>query len=145
MKPKSIILIGIAVFISASHCAIAAAPLPHPPLTRLADAKQPSKNISVPEFEKLRAQKENVVLDVRTEKEFNAGHMPGAVNIDFNSPDFEQKVKKLDPSKTYLVHCAGGVRSGKACKAMEKMNFEKLYNLEGGYKAWEKAGNKGQK
>jgi rhodanese-related sulfurtransferase len=43
------------------------------------------------------------------------------------------------------VHCAAGVRSRKACEKMEKMNFEKLYNLEGGYKAWEKAGNKGDK
>src|SRR4051794_11444778 len=40
------------------------------------------KKIGVEEFDKLRLQKTNVVLDVRTEKEFKAGHIPGAVNID---------------------------------------------------------------
>lgn len=100
------------------------------------------KNIGPAEFEKLRRDKENVVLDVRTPKEFAAGHMPGAILIDFNSPDFEKKVAQLDKSKTYLVHCAGGVRSAKACGKLSQLNFQSLYNLEGGMRAWEKAGNK---
>src|SRR2546423_1148282 len=81
------------------------------------------KTVGVAEFEKLRTDKKNVVLDVRTEKEFAAGHIPGAVNIDVNAPDFEDKVKKLDKDKTYLVHCAAGVRSRKACEKMGKLNF----------------------
>jgi len=98
------------------------------------------KNSDVAEFDKLRADKKNVVLDVRTKKEFDAGHIPGAVNIDVNAPDFEEKVAKLDKNKTYLVHCAAGVRSVKACQNMGRMEFPKLVNLEGGFKAWEKAG-----
>ena len=103
------------------------------------------KNIDVAEFEKLRADKKNVVLDVRTQKEFEAGHIPGAVNIDVNAPDFPEKVAKLDKNKTYLVHCGAGVRSAKACDKMSRLAFPKLYNLEGGFKAWETAGNKPQK
>ena len=99
------------------------------------------KNIGVAEFEKLRADKKNVVLDVRTKKEFGEGHMPGAVNIDVNAADFQEKVAKLDKTKTYLVHCAAGVRSAKACDRMSKLDFPKLYNLEGGFRAWEKAGS----
>ena len=102
------------------------------------------KNIGVAEFEKLRSQK-NVVLDVRTPKEYAAGHIPGAVNIDVNAPDFEDKVKKLDKNKAYLVHCAAGARSRKACEKMGKLDFPTLYNLEGGFKEWEKAGNKPEK
>lgn len=107
------------------------------------EAKQPaakSKDIGVEEFDKLRQSKTNVVLDVRTKQEFDSGHMPGAVWIDFMAPDFEEKVAKLDKSKTYLVHCASGGRSARACKKMEGMNFARLYNLEGGMNAWEKAG-----
>ena len=96
-------------------------------------------------FEKLRADKQNVVLDVRTQKEFVAGHIPGAVNIDVNAPDFQEKVSKLDKTRTYLLHCAGGVRSAKACDKMSTLDFPKLYNLEGGFRAWEKAGNKPEK
>ena len=103
------------------------------------------KNVDVAEFEKLRADKKNVVLDVRTQKEFQAGHIPGAVNIDVNAPDFPEKVARLEKSKTYLVHCGAGVRSAKACDKMGHLAFPKLYNLEGGFKAWESAGNKPEK
>jgi len=98
------------------------------------------KNADVAEFDKLRADKKNIVLDVRTKKEFDAGHIPGAVNIDVNAPDFEEKVARLDKGQTYLVHCGAGVRSVKACEKMGKLEFPKLVNLEGGFKAWEKAG-----
>lgn len=110
----------------------------------LADTSSP-KNIGVPEFEKLRAAKTNVVLDVRTKKEFEAGHMPGAINIDVNGPDFQKQVQALDRNKVYLVHCAAGRRSAAACEKMSKLDFPRLYNLEGGFTAWEKAGNKAER
>lgn len=103
------------------------------------------KNLNVEQFEKMRAAKTNVLLDVRTKKEYEAGHIPGAVLIDFNAPDFEKKIGSLDKDKTYLVHCAVGGRSAKAAAKMSALNFKSVYNLEGGYRAWEKAGNKGEK
>ena len=114
-----------------------------PPKTRpneKAAAPKAVRNVGVEEFDKLRHEKNTVVLDVRTEKEFKGGHIPGAVNLDFNAPDFQKKVAELDKSKTYLVHCAGGVRSGKACAIMDKTAFPNVVNLEPGFKAWEKAG-----
>jgi rhodanese-related sulfurtransferase len=98
------------------------------------------KNVGVEEFDKLRQEKNTVVLDVRTEKEFKAGHIAGAVNLDYNAPDFQAKVAKLDKSKTYLVHCAAGRRSAGACAIMDKIAFTNLVNLEPGFRAWEKAG-----
>jgi phage shock protein E len=103
------------------------------------------KNLNVEQFEKMRAAKTNVVLDVRTQKEYDAGHIPGAVLIDWNSPDFEKKVAALDKEKTYLVHCAAGGRSAKASGKLGTLGFKNVFNLEGGYRAWEKAGNKGEK
>lgn len=97
--------------------------------------------IGVQEFEKLRSARTNIVLDVRTPKEYTAGHIPGAVNIDFNAPDFDKKVAALDTNKTYLVHCAAGGRSARACDKLSK-TFPRLNNLDGGMKAWEKAGNR---
>jgi rhodanese-related sulfurtransferase len=106
-----------------------------------ADTTSPAfKNASVEQFDKLRSNTNNVVLDVRTKKEFESGHIPGAINIDWNGPDFEKQVSSLDRSKTYLVHCAAGVRSSKACNAMAKLKFTNCVNLETGFKAWEKAG-----
>ncbi len=111
-----------------------APPAAQPPLPKTV------KNVGVEDFAQLIAARTNVVLDVRTAAEFQAGHIPGAINLDFNSPDFAKKVAALDKSKTYLVHCAGGVRSAKACAVMDKTDFPRLVNLEPGFKAWEKAG-----
>jgi rhodanese-related sulfurtransferase len=100
------------------------------------------QNVKPDEFDAKRKTDTNstVVLDVRTKKEYREGHIPGSVLIDFSSDDFEQQVAKLDKDKTYLVHCAAGGRSARACKKMEQLGFKKLYNLEGGMGAWEKAG-----
>jgi rhodanese-related sulfurtransferase len=67
-------------------------------------------------------------------------HIKDAVLINFSGNDFNEKIRQLDKSKTYLVHCASGIRSVKACAKLEALEFPRLVNLEGGMKAWEKAG-----
>jgi phage shock protein E len=81
-----------------------------------------------------------VVLDVRTDEEFAKGHIGGAKQLNFFADDFEKNLGKLDKTKPYLLHCQSGGRSGKALKAMQKLGFEKVYHLDGGMLAWEKAG-----
>jgi rhodanese-related sulfurtransferase len=57
-----------------------------------------------------------------------------------NAPDFQEKTALLDKSKTYLVHCASGGRSARACEKLGSLDFPKVYNLPAGFKAWVKAG-----
>ena len=79
-----------------------------------------------------------VVLDVRTEDEFDQGIIPNAINIDiYKGQGFIYKLEELDKSKTYYVYCRSGARSGQACKIMNELGFEKAYNLVGGILAWE--------
>ena len=144
MKPNKTVIALLLSFSVASVACAADAKDEKKPSTKKKEAKG-FKNVDVAEFEKLRADKKNVVLDVRTQKEFEAGHIPGAVNIDVNAPDFPERVTKLEKNKTYLVHCGAGVRSARACDKMSQLAFPKLYNLEGGFKAWETAGNKPEK
>jgi rhodanese-related sulfurtransferase len=82
--------------------------------------------------------KENnvILLDVRTEDEFNAGHIENAQLIDVKKSDFSDRIKSLDPEKTYLVYCRSGVRSVKAAVILSDNGFSKVYNLLGGYNAW---------
>ncbi|HAB18179.1 MAG TPA: rhodanese-like domain-containing protein [Verrucomicrobiota bacterium] len=104
-------------------------------------AKPPvTKNLGVEQFDKLRSNTNAVILDVRTPSEFAQGHLPGAVLLDFKAPDFAERLANLDKSKQYLVHCAAGVRSAKACTKMESLGFTNLINLEGGLTAWKQAG-----
>ena len=103
--------------------------------------KRAYQNLSPEEFDKLRREKKDaVVLDVRTKEEYEKGHIPGSVLIDFTSDDFAKEVAKLDKNKTYLVHCGSGGRSARACNKMGQAQFTNLFNLEGGMTAWQKAG-----
>ena len=98
------------------------------------------RRVSVDEFEKLWQAKTNVVLDVRTEKEFAAGHIPGATNFNLNSADFDEKLAKLDKTKSYLVHCAAGGRSARASEKMKRAGFQSVTDLPAGFRGWETAG-----
>ena len=77
-----------------------------------------------------------VILDVRTPDEFAGGYIPGAINIDYRSESFESDILQLDMSKTYLVYCLSGGRSGSAVSKMEELGFRTAYNMLGGIKTW---------
>lgn len=88
--------------------------------------------------EQLLADDNAVVLDVRTEDEFDNGYIPNAINIDiYEGQGFISKLKELDKNKTYFVYCRSGNRSGQACAIMNQLGFEKAYNLMGGIIEWE--------
>lgn len=78
-----------------------------------------------------------VILDVRTEEEWNEGIIPKAVLNDiYKGQGFLYKLDELDKYKNYFVYCKSGVRSAQACAIMNQMGFETTYNLEGGFMKW---------
>lgn len=81
-----------------------------------------------------------VVLDVRTPEEYAAGHLEGAVNINFYEPDFHTRLETLDKTVPYAVYCHSGGRSGKALERMRELGFTSVMNLQGGIVAWQQAG-----
>ncbi len=72
------------------------------------------------------------VLDVRTEGEWNQGHIPCAIHIDVYG--FESHVDELpeDKNRPILCFCAHGIRSAAACHFMAELGYGRLYNVEGG-------------
>ena len=81
---------------------------------------------------------EAVVLDVRTEDEFESGHIPKALNIDLRmGPGFIDEVNALDKNKSYYVYCRSGARSAQAVQVMRDLGFSETYNLIGGILEWE--------
>ena len=89
------------------------------------------------EFQQKLQQEEVQLIDVRTPEEFAAGHLEGAVNIDFLSEDFLEKMAKLDKNKPLLLYCRSGNRSGKATLQLHEEGFRNITDMKGGYQAWE--------
>ncbi|MDA8699172.1 rhodanese-like domain-containing protein [Flavobacteriaceae bacterium] len=78
-----------------------------------------------------------VILDVRTEGEFESGYIEGAQLIDIRQPqEFMDSIQALDKTKSYFVYCRSGARSGQACQLLGQLGIESAYNLEGGILAW---------
>ncbi|MCD6705234.1 MAG: rhodanese-like domain-containing protein [Thiobacillus sp.] len=80
-----------------------------------------------------------LVLDVREDKEFAAGHIPKARHIPLGQ--LAGRIKELDKfkGKPVLVTCRSGQRSVSACRMLKKAGFETVYNQAGGIIAWERA------
>ena len=77
-----------------------------------------------------------VVLDVRSAVEYSQGHLPGAINIDYESGHFTEDVIALDKDAEYLVYCKSGNRSGKAALIMKEHGFTHLVSMAGGITEW---------
>ncbi|MDP1927501.1 MAG: rhodanese-like domain-containing protein [Thiobacillus sp.] len=80
-----------------------------------------------------------LVLDVREDKEFAAGHIPKAKHIPLGQ--LASRIKEIEKFKTkpVLVTCRSGQRSARACGMLKKAGFETVYNQAGGIIAWERA------
>jgi rhodanese-related sulfurtransferase len=88
--------------------------------------------------EKLKVDSNAVILDVRTEDEWEEGFIPGAILNDiYKGQGFIYRLDELDKSKNYYVYCKAGGRSAQACNIMNQMGFENTYNLVGGFNNWQ--------
>ncbi|TGE04262.1 rhodanese-like domain-containing protein [Hymenobacter fodinae] len=89
------------------------------------------------------AQSGVVLLDVRTPEEFAAGHLSNARNVNFRAADFAAQVSQLDPTKTYVLYCASGNRSGKAAALFQEKGIKKVLNA-GAFKTLQEGGLKAE-
>jgi len=80
-----------------------------------------------------------LVLDVRENAEFAAGHIPDARHIPLG--ELASRAAELDAwkDKPVVVNCQSGMRSANACSLLRKIGFTKVFNLGGGFAAWQAA------
>lgn len=67
-----------------------------------------------------------IILDVRTEKEFEMGHISGSQNISLGT--IRERYIELDKNKTYITVCSHGLRSVKVEHILKEKGFKKVYN-----------------
>jgi hydroxyacylglutathione hydrolase len=73
----------------------------------------------------------NIIIDVRTEGEYNKGNVDKSINIPLS--DLNDKILELDKSATYYIYCKSGYRSIIASSIMKKEGFRNVINIETGY------------
>ncbi|MBK8054795.1 MAG: rhodanese-like domain-containing protein [Saprospiraceae bacterium] len=94
-------------------------------------------NIDIVEAKKMmEANKDIVLIDVRTPGEIARGKINNALEMNISSPEFTDNINNLDKSKEYIVYCAVGGRSATAVSIMQQMGFTKVHNLTPGYSGW---------
>ena len=99
------------------------------------DAKQRVTEVSVAEARaRLAANPKAVLMDVREDHEWNAGHAAQAVHL--GKGIIERDLEKLYPEKNaeIILYCGGGFRSALSCDAAQKMGYRNVTSLIGGYK-----------
>ncbi|MEO7102070.1 MAG: MBL fold metallo-hydrolase [Gemmatimonadaceae bacterium] len=80
-----------------------------------------------------------VIIDVRNEDEWAAGHLPDATLIPL--PTLHTRLSELPRDRPIIVHCQRGSRSGAAAATLEAFGFDDVHDIEGGFLAWEDAGH----
>lgn len=100
------------------------------------------ENVNTETFKTMISEKKGELIDLRTSDEMKSkGYIKGAKQIDFLAKDAEQQIAKLDKTKTYLIYCAAGGRSGDCAELMKAQGFKHVVNLEKGFDGWKRSGN----
>ena len=89
---------------------------------------------------RLNAGEKFVLVDVREESEFAAGHAAGAVHLGkgVNERDIEKVIP--DAETPLVLYCGGGFRSALAADNLQKMGYTSVISMDGGWRAWTQAG-----
>jgi rhodanese-related sulfurtransferase len=110
-------------------------------LTLVNDAKKRVKETNVPDVKRrMDAGEKFVLVDVREESEWAAGHLPGAIHMGRGiiERDIEQRVP--DTSAKLVLYCGGGFRSALSADNLQKMGYTNVESMDGGWKGWIGAG-----
>ncbi len=116
--------------------------------------QHPSKFLELVQDAKSRIEETNVIavkerldkgeqlllIDVREESEWNAGHIPGAIQL--GKGIIERDIERLlpDSEQEVILYCGGGFRSALAADNLKKMGYKRPVSMDGGIRAWREAG-----
>jgi rhodanese-related sulfurtransferase len=141
MKKKHLILI-IVLMISAAFAFNASLALAKDMTAKdlVAEAKKNIASISVSDAKALLDKGGATFLDCREPKEYKSGHIPGAVNVPRGLLEFQIDKKIPDKNAQIIMYCKSGGRGCLACESIGKMGYKNVKNMDGGWKAWTKAG-----
>ena len=104
------------------------------------DAKTRIKETTTSEVE-ARLNDPNVTLiDVREQDEYRASHLPGALGVGRGILEYHIADLVPDPDREIILYCRGGNRSALAADSLQKMGYQNVLSMTGGYRTWNEEG-----
>ena len=105
------------------------------------ETKSRVRETSVPEVKRrLDAGEQLLLLDVREESEWAAGHLPGAIHLGKGVVERDAEELLPDDRAEIILYCGGGFRSALAADNLQKMGYTNVLSMDGGFRAWREAG-----
>ena len=105
------------------------------------DAKTRVREVSVGEaLERVSGGAGARLLDVREDREWEAGHARGAEHMGRGVIERDIETAVPDKGAELILYCGGGYRSALAADNLRRMGYTNVYSLAGGWKAWREAG-----
>ena len=95
-------------------------------------------DINVQTVAEIKDRDDVVVIDVREQHEYDAGHIPGVVLLPMS--ELQGRVDEIPADQTVVLTCRSGNRSNQVTKFLQDAGFENVHNMQGGILAWQKAG-----
>ena len=80
-----------------------------------------------------------LLIDVREESEFKAGHIPGAIHLSKGIIERDIEATVPDPNKEILLYCGGGFRSALSAENLQRMGYKNVVSVDGGWRGWTEA------
>jgi len=105
------------------------------------DAKSRIREVDIDQYgEMVSSGEPHLLIDVREESEWAAGHAAGAVHLGKGIIERDIEAKVPDKAATLVLYCGGGFRSALAGDALKKMGYTNVISLDGGWRAYQGAG-----
>lgn len=83
-----------------------------------------------------------LLIDTREDREWNKGHIPGAIHMGKGVIERDIEAKVPDTDREMILYCGGGYRSALAADNLTKMGYTKAISMDGGFRGWSVAGYK---
>lgn len=133
-------LLGALALLVAYGCATTAPSGPMTASEMVSSAKQNVQEISAADARATLDSGGALFIDVRTEKEYRMGHVPGARNVDRGLLEFRIDQAAPDKSSALIVYCKSGGRSALATDTLQRMGYTDVQSMAGGFDGWMAAG-----
>src|SRR4051794_9590048 len=105
------------------------------------ESKKRIQQIDINGYKQIKAAGEpHILVDVREESEWTAGHAAGAMHLGKGVIERDIEAKIPDHNKKLVLYCGGGFRSALAADNLQKMGYKDVISLDGGWRAYTGAG-----